>query len=218
VADGIGGYHGGAEASSVIVQTVPLVLQTAKEASRHDPPSMQMAIERSLEASHRRMVRFANRHPNYDRMGATTALAVVAGDTAYFTSVGDCRVYLARDNQLHRLTTDQTYVQAMLDAGVLSAAEARTSGFRNIVTNSVSVKGLQERPNVEAIPLQLGDRLLLVTDGLTNALDDEAIESMVFDGSPQETADELVLEALRQDSHDNIACVVVKVVNGRGST
>jgi protein phosphatase len=215
VADGMGGYHGGAEASGFIVQTIPLVLQAAMESGRLDLPTMQTAAERSIEAARRRMIRFANRRPNYNHMGATMALVAIVGNVTYVARVGDCRVYLAHGGAIRRLTTDQSYAQALADAGILSDDDVRTSSYRHIVTNAVAIKEPEEPPVVLAVPLKFGDRLLLATDGLTSAMDDQTIAQMIVNGSPQEAADQLVLEALRRDSHDNITCVVVKVLPDR---
>lgn len=211
VADGMGGHYGGADASRLVLETVPAAIR-AETNSALRPTGLQMAVGRAIEAAQQAMVSFATEHPLFNRMGATLAVVKIEGHTAYFSRVGDCRVYLQRGDEIRQLTSDQTYVQAMVDAGALTPAEARTSCFRNIVTNSVCVRGIQEAPCVESIELRDGDRLLLATDGLTSVLDNDTIAKILAGPSPQEAADQLVLEALRRDSHDNVTCVVLKVV------
>jgi protein phosphatase len=101
----------------------------------------------------------------------------------------------------------------LVDAGVISPAQARTHKYRHVVTNYVGVKALDERPTFHAVTLVPGDRLLLATDGLTGSLDDDSVSRIIGDAeSAQGAADELVLAALKHGSKDNIACIVVNVL------
>ena len=138
------------------------------------------------------------------------SLAWVQGDQAYVTAIGDCRVYVARDGRLVQLTSDQTFVQGLIDAGLLTPKDAATSPYRHVVTNSISAQASDEPVRVTAVPFQPGDRLLLATDGLFSSLAEIDIAEIITDGCPQQVADRLVFEALRRGSRDNIACVVVK--------
>lgn len=212
VADGMGGYAGGGEASGLVVETIPPILAAALRSGGARLSRIESAVERSIELARRRMLHFAQQHAGCGRMGATLGLVAAVNRTAYVARVGDCRVYLARDGLLHRLTSDQTYAQTLVDAGVVTPEEARNSTYRHIVTNSVSTRPLQATPRVLAVPLRRADRMLLATDGLTSALDDESISQAIWEGSPQQSADQLVLQALRRDCRDNVACVVVKVL------
>ncbi len=214
VADGMGGRQGGAEASRYVVKAVPRVLQAATRRGKLDDRSAKSVVERALQAARRGMNRLARRCPDCRQMGATMASIIINGDTAHVANVGDCRAYLIRGSRIRRLTRDQTFVQTLVDAGVLTAREAQQSSYRHVVLNAVSTKDL-EPPFMQTVELQAGDRLLLATDGLTGVLDDELIAQRVADGSPQEAADALVLEALRRDSHDNVSCVVIKVLPDR---
>lgn len=212
VSDGMGGHEGGAEASRIVVEVIPKHLSSVLANTELDLDQLQPALLDAVAATREKMVAYAAEHPRCDRMGATIAVAVVRDHVAYVARVGDCRVYLVRGESVHRLTSDQTFAQELSNAGAITEEELKTSRFRHIVTNSLGVRPLQHEPKLTRIPLEPTDRLILLTDGATESLDDKAVLAAGKHGCPEEAADTLVLEALRHGSHDNISCVVVKVV------
>ncbi len=213
VVDGMGGHHGGGEASRILLQTVSEQLEQVLDASSVDLPTMQRAVQSALTTARLRMISFAEQNPDCQLMGATMALAAVVDNMMYVAHAGDCRVYLVRENRIRRLTTDQTYVHVLVTAGVISPAEARTHPLRNRVMNLVGVRPMEAPLEVQAIPLETGDRVLLTTDGLTDVLDDEEIKRIVLShGHPQSVTDQLVRAALQNESHDDIGCIAVKFV------
>ena len=168
----------------------------------------------AVEAARREMIEIADTNPDFARMAATMAFAVNIDRMLYVTHVGDCRAYLLHRGRLRRLTSDQTFVQAAINAGVLTEETARSHAWRHVVTNTVGVKPLDERIEVSEIRLCPGDRLLLCSDGLTDVVaDDELQQLLAFQkGSPQAAANALIDLALEHDSHDNVTCVVFDVV------
>ena len=212
VSDGMGGYEGGAEASRIVLQVLPNRLRTLLESPDFTPAQLQSTLLDALNVARKEMAAHAAANPGCYHMGATMALAVVHDRAAYVARVGDCRVYLARGDKVVRLTSDETFAQELNNVGVLTEEELRKSEFRHIVTNSLSIQPLKYEPQLKAVPLQPADRLILLTDGATDSLDDDSICAAAKCGCPDEAADTLVLEALRQGSRDNVSCVVVKVV------
>ena len=124
VVDGMGGHLGGARAAETIVKVIPTHLKSRISSTHVDQPTMQQAVEEAVELARDDMIRYAAQHADYFKMGATMALAVVVDEVLYFTHVGDCRVYHLRQGELYRMTSDQTLVQALVDAGVLTEEEA----------------------------------------------------------------------------------------------
>lgn len=208
IVDGMGGHRGGADASRIIVEKIPEVLRI----SSTDHPDADEVRETTTEAIHvarDEIVRFASTRPGFESMGATLALAVAVDDKVYVASVGDCRAYRLRGNELSQLTRDQTFVQQMVQAGQLSASEAKSHPWRHVVLNAVGVRDLEEPIAITTATLADGDRLLLATDGLTDVLDDESLRAVLSQNAePQAIANELVQRALKNDSKDNVSCIV----------
>jgi len=210
VSDGVGGQHGGAEASEIIVDVLVPWLARAARCAIADHDIIQSAVKEAIESARHEMTEMAESNPDFRRMAATIALAVVVDRVLYVTRVGDCRVYLLRDGRLWRLTSDQTLVQTLIDAGAITPAQARHHRWRHVVTNAVGVKPLDEPISVEAIELAEGDRLLLCSDGLTDVVDDVSLLNVLLAyRDPQTAAETLVECALDSDSKDNVTSVVV---------
>jgi len=213
VADGIGGHVGGERAAEIAVSTMPTVLNHALDAENADVNSMQEAVEKAVAAARQEMVEYADLHSNCRRMGTTVAMAAIKDDKLYFSHIGDSRVYLARNGTIRRLTSDHSFVQVLVDAGVINEEDARTHPQRHCVLNHVGVRQLDHPPRVASLRLKTGDVVVLATDGLTGVVDDHAIEKIVthYDDT-HDAADALIREAMRKDSKDNVTCVIVQVL------
>jgi protein phosphatase len=212
VVDGVGGHGGGAEASEIVARVLPSWLsQTARCAGR-EVDIIESATTDAVEAARREMIEIADTNFDFARMAATMAFAVIVDRMLYVTHVGDCRAYLLHRGRLQRLTSDQTFVQAAINAGMLTEETARNHAWRHVVTNTVGVIPLDERIEVNEIRLGPCDRLLLCSDGLTNVVADHELQQhLASKGSPQAAANTLIDLALEHDSHDNVTCVVVDV-------
>ncbi|HOC17287.1 MAG TPA: protein phosphatase 2C domain-containing protein [Vicinamibacterales bacterium] len=136
---------------------------------------------------------------------------------ATLAHVGDSRIYRWRGGRLDRLTRDHSWVQEQVDAGRLTAFEARRHPRRNLLTRALS-GGAAPVTDIGLVPLVPGDRLLLCTDGLNGALRDDEIEAIVggeYGETPGATAcDALVSAANLAGAPDNVTVIVVEI---RGS-
>ena len=127
--------------------------------------------------------------------------------------VGDSRVYLLHNGALVRLTHDHSYVEELVDAGEITADEARVHPSRSVIT-----RALGSDPDMYAdhftIDVSAEDRVLLCSDGLSSMIEDSQIEAIaVSSATPQATVDNLVAAALQEGGHDNVTVVVVDVVD-----
>ena len=126
-------------------------------------------------------------------------------------NVGDSRTYLYRDGVLSQLTRDDSLVQALLESGAITEAEARHHPARAIVMAALDGQPRPE-PEVRTLPAKAGDRLLLCSDGLSDAIDDETIAAALEVSSNAECAHQLVQKALDAGGRDNISVIVADVV------
>lgn len=121
---------------------------------------------------------------------------------------GDSRIYLWRDGELRRLTTDHSRVQELVDAGLLAPEAAASHPHSNIVTRAIGGGRLEFGHLRE--PLEPGDRFLLCSDGLTNMMSDPEIARELILGAPTEEAEQRLLAlVLARGAHDNVTIVIV---------
>jgi len=138
-------------------------------------------------------------------------LVAVAGGQLVVGHVGDSRVYRLRGGQLQRLTRDHSLLQAQLDTGLITPAQAAVSANRNLVTRALGVEAelVLEVRDHSLVP---DDLLLLCSDGLTDMVDDEGICDLLCHthASLQAACDALVDAANAAGGRDNISVVLVR--------
>ncbi len=206
IADGMGGQAGGAIAAQLATHTLRRAFARLRAFGLVPSAAFVEDSVRAAEAAVR-----AERHDAYAAMATTIALAVVHGSIALVAHVGDSRVYRVRDGVAARLTRDHTLVEAMRDLGLtgpdLTAFEASQG---HLITRGL---GLDDaRPDVRAIALASGDRLVLTTDGVHDVLGDREIALVVAtQPDPTEAAAALVASAAAAGSGDNATAVVLHV-------
>ena len=127
--------------------------------------------------------------------------------------VGDSRAYLLHEGSLIRVTHDHSYVEELVDAGEITADEARVHPNRSVIT-----RALGSDPAMYADHFQLnveeGDRLILCSDGLSSMIPDGEIERIAVQSkSAQLCTDNLVDAALAAGGSDNVTVVVVDIVD-----
>jgi PPM family protein phosphatase len=208
VSDGMGGEAAGEVASALVVQSL-----TGAMAAPSNAPSDAL-LKDAVQKAHRDVWEAAH-HSGREGMGATLTAVFVQGQpsntTAYIAEVGDSRAYLVRAGAITRLTKDQSYVQVLLDAGVIGPQDAEHSPVRNVI--------LQAMGHDHAIAVALGklelrnrDCLILCSDGLTNAVPDEEIREILLASPSLDAAcSRLVDLANERGGEDNVTVVVVGV-------
>jgi protein phosphatase len=206
IADGMGGYEGGQEASRLAVETVRQVYDDSFNGNVPD------VLLKALKTAHDRIQDYALEHPELHGMGTTcTALAII-GQQLYFAHVGDSRLYLVRGATLARLTRDHSYVSRLVENGIVRPEDAETHPQRHILTAALG-SGREVTADVsgEAAILQKGDTLVLCTDGLWSVVSEPEIASVIHANSPADSCRELVQMALDRGGPDNITLQVLRV-------
>jgi protein phosphatase len=205
VADGMGGHLAGDRASDAVVRR--------HEAARSSGFASRDGIERALILATGDIERAAG--GNAIGAGTTVtglALSTAAGmPQALVFNVGDSRTYRISNGQISRVSTDHSVVQEMVDAGLLRAEDAESHPDSNVITRAV---GFGEPPEIDwwDIPLRVGDRYIICSDGLTKEIGDAGI-SRIAAKSPdaQALAERLVGDAVVAGGRDNVTVVVVQV-------
>ena len=211
VADGMGGHNAGEVASALAIAG----LQQAANVGFISAASLVTAINGANETIHQ-----ASGGPTEHRgMGTTLTALVPLPDTdgepprVVVANVGDSRAYLWRDNELKQVSADHSYVQELLSEGLITAAEARTHPRRNIVTRALGIEG-DVNADSWVLPMVVGDRYVLCSDGLVDEVDDDQIALILRSQvHPQGAANQLVQVANDNGGRDNITVVVVDIID-----
>jgi protein phosphatase len=203
VADGVGGHAAGEVASHAAID----VLAHMEKCWLSEP--LPAALERAVRSGNERIGFIAECRP--EMSGMSTTLTAVALDEDYvIANIGDSRTYLHRDGVLMQLTRDDSYLQMLVDRGVVDAESARTHPRRNLVLEALD--GDPDRsPTVITHPARAGDRLLLCSDGLSDVLDAETIRATLEVPSRDRCAELLVEQALEAGARDNVSVIVADV-------
>jgi serine/threonine protein phosphatase PrpC len=200
LSDGMGGHQAGEVASALVLDSLQDALQAEGRGAIHE--QLEEAVHRAnkhvLDAAQTR-----NRHG----MGATLTAVFVRGSEAYIAEIGDSRAYLLRNGRLRQITRDQSLVQLMVDHGVLSAEEARRSASKNVILQAV---GLAEdvRVAIARLELRRGDRFLLCSDGVSNAVSDEELKQIMSGSEPRAACDTMIALANDRGGLDNQTAIV----------
>lgn len=200
VADGMGGHTGGEIASGRIVEALQVLGGFAS------PYAWLNGVCEALQGVNRSLIAQAASGPG--PMGSTVVALLIHEGHYACVWAGDSRAYRLRAAELQALTHDHSLVQALVDAGTISADEARSHRQAHVITRAVG--------DIEPLRLDVGngavapgDLFLLCSDGLTGLVRDEEIAGALMTNDLEAAADELLTLALARGGRDNISLVLV---------
>jgi protein phosphatase len=208
VADGMGGHNAGEVASALAVTT----LKAGARLGIDDAEVFRELVQQANSAIYTASLDDSTQ----SGMGTTvTALSIVEGEEprVLVANVGDSRAYLWRSGALSRLSVDHSYVQELVNEGIITPEAARVHPRRNIVTRAL---GIDRSVNVDVFThfVRTGDRIVLCSDGLVDEVADVEIGKVLGEHSdPQETAEALVMVANTNGGRDNTTVIVVDVLD-----
>lgn len=203
VSDGMGGYLAGEVASRMV--TDGLLNEFTDNGMLVSERTLRNAI-RNINVS---VYRLANTDATKKGMGATLVCAYIGIDRVLAANVGDSRLYLVRDGSINRITKDQSFVQALIDSGAITEADAKTHPRRNCILQAVGAN-IGISPDFYSFDKKAGDRLILCSDGLCGIAEDADILKIALENTePDACAEALVRHALALHGTDNVTVVVV---------
>lgn len=181
------------------------------------PEASRKVIRQAIVAANKDILAAQAADRELQTMGTTIVLALWReGQGMYIAGVGDSRAYLARGDKIEQLTVDHTLAQALVENKTITAAEAKTHRFRNVLWKYLGTREVGDGPEVKLVTLQPGERMLLCTDGLHAVVSDEKIlAGMHRHADVQKCADALTRLALDSGSRDNVSCLVIERVEKR---
>ena len=204
VADGMGGMAAGDLASRIAIDAM-----TSLDVPIENDQQMD-ALHRALEVANGRIADQVVADQSLEGMGTTLTAVIFSGTQAAMAHVGDSRAYLMRDGRLNQLTKDDTYVQMLIDQGLLRPDEAAGHPRRSVVTRVL--QGEPVSPAYVIVQPEPGDRWLLCSDGLTAVVSNETIEQEMLTADDAKTCTERLIDlALHGGGPDNVTVIVADV-------
>jgi len=206
VADGMGGYEGGQEASRLAVETLVAVY---RDFAGDDP---QEALVEALQAAHEQVRKYSFAHPELRGMGTTCTAAAIVQNALYYVHVGDTRLYLIRNGQITRVTRDHSYVGRLVESGIISPEEAENHPQRNILTAALGTNPdlIMDSPG-RPEPLRAKDVLVICSDGLWGQVHDAEILETVANQSAEQAGRRLIDLARERGGPDNITVEILRL-------
>ncbi|MHC5075433.1 MAG: Stp1/IreP family PP2C-type Ser/Thr phosphatase [Planctomycetota bacterium] len=210
VADGMGGHRGGELASNIVAEDLSVMIETGLNRIRSkNPASMRRVLKKAIIEQNEHLKMEGESESGYKDMGATLVTLVIKDSRAYTANLGDSRLYRLRKEKFQQITKDHSIISELLSKGKIEEHEVEGHEEQGVITHYV---GMQEKaePFIKSFGLKKGDRLLLCSDGLTDMVEEKAINKIVSrENEPQQICDELIKAANQAGGHDNITVVII---------
>jgi PPM family protein phosphatase len=220
VADGVGGHRAGEVAAEMAVEII------SQKVLESDASQAALTLREAIVQASQAIYEQATADHGRQGMSTTCACAWVIGSRLYTAAVGDSRIYLIRNQAIHQLTTDHTWVQEATEGGALTPEQARNHPNAHVIRRHLGsqqqvIPDLRLRLNPgendaeaeanQGARLLPGDRLLLCSDGLTDLVEDEEILEAVTMWGKDEALERLVKLANGRGGHDNITIIALQM-------
>lgn len=212
VADGMGGMAAGDLASAIAIETIADIdLETPEDA-------LVAALQNAVATANARIRQAVLEQPDRQGMGTTLTglLCARTGSALALVHIGDSRAYLLREGVLKQITRDDTFVQMLVDEGVITPEEAGSHPRRAVVTQAL--QGGDISPAYATMVPWARDRWLLCSDGLSNVVRHETLAEVLRAFPDREACVRQLIDlALRAGGPDNVTAIVVDVLPGESS-
>jgi protein phosphatase len=199
VCDGMGGHAAGEVASQLGVEAILSIYYG--DPSEDRPHALEQAFEQANEQiyAHGR-----------GSMGTTGVAALLHHDALHIANVGDSRAYLIRDGEIRQISRDHSFVSDQVAAGLITVDQARSSPHRNVITRAL---GYQADVTVDLfrLPLQIGDIVVLCSDGLHGLVTDAEIAQIATSAPLEQAVQQLIDLANSRGGTDNITVIIAQV-------
>jgi serine/threonine protein phosphatase PrpC len=204
VADGAGGHHSGDLASRIVTEAlsaVPAGLGAAEVLAE---------VRLRVGSAHARLLEEAAQRGPEAMLVSTLVVLIARGDHFACLWAGDSRAYLLRERTFSQVTHDHSFVQELVDAGAIAAADALGHPNANIITRAVGTREDAFVLDKVSERLRPGDRFLLCSDGLSKTVPEE--ELAVLLAADDAGAGSFLAAALDRQADDNVTAVKVEVL------
>lgn len=230
VADGMGGHQAGERASQLAVEAFMNYLvndATWRWTDDNSPEAVHACLCGGIDAAKVAIAEDVRLHPDNTGMGTTLTAALVHWPAAFIAHVGDSRCYHVRGSEIHQLTIDHTVEQLRTDLEKNAVTEEQRERFAGVDWQSIAashalwnvIASEVEQLDVQLIDLtlELGDRLLLCSDGLSRLVEPQSLQLAVSQkASSRAICERLIEMALEGGGGDNVTAALAIFRDGQG--
>ena len=216
----MGGHAAGEVASRLAIETMQSFIQSTVQSEEVTwpidiDPKLPSPVRRLIAAgmlANDRITQSSLKNPKLNGMGTTMVAILVEQDTAYVAHVGDSRAYLVRNQKIEQLTQDHSLVNDYLHQGLLKKEDADRHPLKHVITRALGTSPKVE-VDVRTVPIKPGDIYILCSDGLSNLVTDEELEteSLQSQENPQVACQKLVDLANHKGGEDNITVAFIRI-------
>ncbi|CAF23444.1 Stp1/IreP family PP2C-type Ser/Thr phosphatase [Candidatus Protochlamydia amoebophila] len=210
LADGMGGHRAGEVASKEAVSQLCAKFKEKFSRCSKDIKSSFEMIKESIQEVNYNIYKMGREQEILRGMGTTLCCVCLHSEGVIFGHVGDSRIYRLRDNNLKQITQDHSLLRELIELGQLSEHQACEFAYKNIITKAIGTGPFVE-PSLKIDSIEVGDVILMCTDGLSDLLSIQDIQQILSDTPDDEVTKKLVKVAKSRGGHDNITVVVIKV-------
>jgi len=199
IADGMGGHKGGETASTIAADFI------VDKTKKGEP------LKKSIAQAHHAILQASKEGKGPEGMGTTVVALKINNNDYEIAWVGDCRAYLWDGITLKQLTKDHSYVQHLVDTGVISASESAGHPYQDVLIQALGATDIKD-VNVETINHEFHqkEQILLCSDGLTKEISDRGIaDALSLELDEQKKVDLLIRTALKNGGKDNISAILI---------
>lgn len=210
VSDGMGGHRGGAIASGIVSEDLPVMIEIALDRLKVGTTrAVRSLLERMIAEQSKQLQMEGTSETGFRDMGATLVIVLLRKGRCFVANVGDSRAYRLRKGRMVQLTRDHSVISELIEKGKIEPEEAINHDTQGQITRYV---GMEEKAHshVRSFALKKGDRILLCTDGLTDMVNDKEIAAILkTETDPQAACKSLVSAANKAGGHDNVTTLVI---------
>lgn len=208
VADGMGGHKAGEVASQCAVGHLKEQWQQVE--SMLTPAQAEEWFRTNISAVNKQILKYSREHKEYEGMGTTIVAVIVTDKFATVANIGDSRCYVMNDQGYKQLTEDHSFVNELVKTGQITPEDAVHHPRKNIVLKAVGTEPEVEM-DTKTITFEEGDKILLCSDGLSDKVTNQEMESILKEqGNVEEKADKLIQMANQYGGEDNISLAIIE--------
>ncbi len=208
LADGMGGYNGGEIASKLATESAKKYIENNFEKIEHNRDTILELIKNAIEYANMVVFEKSKQESDLEGMGTTLDICFIYNNKIYIGHVGDSRIYRIRGELIRKLTKDHSYVQQLVEDGKITREEAQHHPKKNMLLKALGCTAYVE-PDLRARNYEIGDILVMCSDGLTNMVEEKEIYRVIRE-NPEDAPRVLVDLANEAGGYDNITVVTIK--------
>jgi protein phosphatase len=210
VADGMGGHRAGDVASRMAVEIISEEISRFVESGNTAAP-LFMVFERAIYKANEEIYQYSLKCLGGSSIGTTLTAGILEGNILTIAHIGDSRFYIIREGKIKKLTKDHSFVEELVEKGILDQEEANKHPLRNQITRAL---GYEEQIQIDFYKIEVKklDTYLFCTDGLTMKISSaELLSILLQEKKLDEILKSMVELANERGGDDNITAIAVRM-------